>query len=84
VSETDPLADAGKEQGEIIARYLISRMQAGKITPTEAVDFVAAHIETQAEEMILAGSSQEEVLRWLGGLRETVAAHLSSFVGLRN
>ena len=34
--ETDPLAAAGKEQGEIIAAYLIRRMQDGTITPIEA------------------------------------------------
>ena len=43
MSETDLLADAGKEQGEIIARYLIRRMQDGEVTPTEAVNLVAAH-----------------------------------------
>ena len=36
--ETDPLVAAGKEQGEIIAAYLIRRMQAGTITPIEAVN----------------------------------------------
>ena len=77
--ETDPLAAAGKEQGEIIAAYLIRRMQAGTITPIEAVKVVAAHIDQQAEEMISAGTSREEVLRWLRELRETVTGRLAPF-----
>ena len=77
--ETDPLAAAGKEQGEIIAAYLIGRMQAGTITPIEAVNVVAAHIDQQAKEMVSAGTSREEVMRWLRELRETVTGRLAPF-----
>ena len=79
MTEMDPLVAAGKEQGEIIAAYLIRRMQAGTITPIEAVNVVAAHIDQQAEEMVSAGTSREEVMRWLRELRETVTVRLAPF-----
>jgi hypothetical protein len=79
VTEADPLVAAGREQGEIIAGYLIRRMQEGSVTPVEAVNVVAALIQKQAEEMVSSGKSQEEILRWFEGLRETVMERLSPF-----
>lgn len=77
MSEADRLVAAGREQGEIIAGYLMRRMQEGSITPVEAVNFVAALIEKQAAEMVSAGTSQEEILRWFESLREIVMERLS-------
>ena len=54
MSQDDVLLNAGKEQGEVIAAYLIRRMHEGRITPTEAVNVVAAHVEKQAEDMVVA------------------------------
>jgi hypothetical protein len=78
MSQDDVLLNAGKEQGEFIAAYLIRRMHEGRITPTEAVNVVAAHVEKQAEEMVAAGTPQQDILRWLQGLRETVPERFSS------
>ena len=47
MASDDVLLNAGKEQGEVIAAYLIRRMHEGRITPTEAVNVVAAHVEKQ-------------------------------------
>ena len=77
MSRDDVLLDAGKEQGEVIAAYLIRRMHEGRITPTEAVNVVAAHVEKQAEEMVAAGTPQQDILRWFQGLRETVSERLA-------
>jgi hypothetical protein len=61
-SEADWLVAAGKEQGEMIAGYLMCRMQEGRITPMEAVSIVAVLLEKQAEEMVSAGTSQGAAL----------------------
>jgi hypothetical protein len=52
MSQDDVLLNAGKEQGEVIAAYLIRRMHEGRITPTEAVNVVAVrgplHLDQRA------------------------------------
>ncbi len=56
-------------------------MHEGRITPTEAVNVVAAHVEKQAEEMVVAGTPQQDILRWFQGLRETVSERLAPYPG---
>ena len=75
-----PFALAGKEQGDRIAVYLISRMRDGRITPAEAVDVVAAQIEAQAEQMLAAGNSRDDVLAWFRALKEAVTGRLAPFL----
>ena len=67
MNQDDVLLNAGKEQSEVIAAYLIRRMHEGRITPPEAVNIVAAHVEKQAEEMVAAGTPQQDILCWLQG-----------------
>jgi hypothetical protein len=40
-----------------------------------------AHVEKQAEEMVAAGTPQQDILRWLQGLRETVSERLAPYPG---
>jgi hypothetical protein len=54
----------------------------GRITPTEAVNVVAAHVEKQGrEEMVMAGTPQEDILSRFQGLRETVSERLAPYPG---
>ena len=46
MSQDDVLLISGKEQGDVIAAYFIRRMQEGRITRTEAVNVVAAHVKS--------------------------------------
>jgi len=73
MTEDDPFVVAGREQGDIIAAYLIGRMKEGKLSPAEAVNIVAAQIEQQAESMVAAGSEPNQVQDWLTGLRKAVS-----------
>jgi len=75
--DNDDLLAAGKEQGEIMAAYLVDRMTKGKLSPAEAVDVVATHVEQQAEEMLAAGTSRQGILVWLKGVRETMMERLA-------
>jgi hypothetical protein len=79
MTDKDPFVTAGEDQGEIVAAYLIDRMKQGKLTPTEAVNIVAAHIEQQAEALVAAGTEPDHILAWLKGLRETVSARITAF-----
>ena len=79
MSDKRSFVAAGQEQGEIIAAYLIKRMKEGRLTPAEGVNVVATHIEEQAEAMLAAGTGRDQVLEWLKGLREIVAARISEF-----
>ena len=79
MSDKSSFVAAGQEQGEIIATYLIKRMKEGRLTPAEGVNVVATHIEEQAEAMLAAGTGRDQVLEWLKGLREIVAARISEF-----
>jgi hypothetical protein len=79
VSDESSFVAAGQEQGEIIAAYLIKRMKEERLTPAEGVNVVATHIEEQAEAMLAAGTGRDQVLEWLKGLRQIVAARISEF-----
>jgi len=79
MTEDDPFVVAGREQGDIIAAYLIGRMKEGKLSPAEAVNIVAAQIEQQAESMVAAGSEPNQVQDWLTALREAVSTRIMAF-----
>ena len=84
MSDKSSFVAAGQEQGEIIAAYLIKRMKEGRLTPAEGVNVVATHIEEQAEAMLAAGTGRDQVLEWLKGLWEIVAARISEFTDRQN
>jgi hypothetical protein len=69
-----------RSKARLSPAHLIRRMHEGRITPAEAVNVVAAHVEKQAEEMVAAGTPQQDILRWLG-LRETASERLAPYPG---
>ena len=55
-------------------------MRDRQITPAEAVNVVAAQIEAQAEQMLAAGNSRDDVLAWFRALKEAVTERLAPFL----
>jgi hypothetical protein len=67
----------GKEQGAVIAKYLIERITDGRLTPGTAVEVAASHVAKQAELMQAEGTSRDDMLVWIAALNSAVHDSIS-------
>ena len=78
---TDHLAALGKQNGAVIADYVIARLRAGTISPAEAVDALKAYIAKRVNETTSKGVAREELRPWIEAVEQAFDERLAELAG---
>ena len=66
----DDLLALGKQNGAVIANYVVSRMQAGSISPAQAVEALAAYLAKRIDELKANGVPEERLIPWVSAVQK--------------
>jgi hypothetical protein len=78
---SDDLVALGRQNGAVIADYVVSRMQAGSMTPTEGVEALAAYLAKRIDELKANGIPEERLMPWVGAVQNAFDERLEQLAG---
>jgi hypothetical protein len=67
---SDDLVALGKQNGAVIADYVVSRMHAGNMSPAQADEALAAYLAKRIDELKANGVPEERVMPWGGAVQK--------------
>jgi len=77
----DDLLALGKQNGAVIANYVVSRMQAGTMSPAQAVEALAAYLAKRIDELKASGVPEERLMPWVGAVQNAFDERLEQLAG---
>ena len=78
---SDDLVALAKQNGAVIADYVVKRMQAGSMRPAEAVEALAAYLAKRIEELKANGVAEERLMPWVGAVQKAFDERLEELAG---
>jgi hypothetical protein len=78
---SDDLVALGKQNGAVIADYVVSRMQAGSMSPAQAVEALAAYLAKRIDELKASGIPEERLVPWVGAVQKAFDERLEQLAG---
>ena len=78
---SDDLVALGKQNGAVIADYVVKRMQGGSMTPAEAVAALAAYLAKRIDELKANGIAEERLMPWVGAVQTAFDQRLEELAG---
>jgi hypothetical protein len=74
---TDDLVTLGKQNGAVIADYVVGGLRAGTISPAEAVDALKAYIAKRVNETTAKGVAREKLKPWIEAVEQAFDERLA-------
>jgi hypothetical protein len=69
---SDVLVALGRQNGVVIADYVVSRMQSRNTSPAQAVEALAAYLVKRIDELKASGIPEERLMPWVGAVQKSI------------
>jgi hypothetical protein len=78
---TDDLVALGRQNGAVIADYVVAGIRAGTISPADAISMLKAYIAKRVNEVTSTGVPEERMLPWVEALERAFDERLAEYAG---